>query len=79
MKGVSSSTQNSKNIHGRQSWDASAFSRRRTTGERVDSGSASEPWLASESMARLMVLAMKASDCGVEDTQRRAFFHQGGA
>ena len=53
------------------------FPRRRATSEGVDSCSDLAAWLASESMARLMVLAREASDWDVKDTQRRAFFLQG--
>jgi hypothetical protein len=49
------------------------FSRTRTTDEGVDSCSPSAAWSTSESMARLMVLAIEASDENVEDTQRRDF------
>jgi hypothetical protein len=49
------------------------FSRRRATGNGMDSCSDLAAWSASESMAELMVLAMEASDGDVEDTQRRDF------
>lgn len=74
-RGVPSCTQDPKNIHGGQ-WNAWRSSRRRVTGEGVDSCSASAAWSASELMARLMVLAMEASVGDVEDTQRRDFSNE---